>query len=68
MRRTQQGTALMTLLASLIALIVVLQMWLVSAALDALLGGSTGVLWPAALASVLLAVGSGVLLSQALRY
>jgi hypothetical protein len=56
-----QGMALVTALAVLIGTVVVIQLWLLSASLDALLGGETGVLWPATLASAgLCAVNGGL--------
>jgi len=46
----------------LIGVIVIIQLWLVAAALDALLGGQTSVLVPAAIASaVLLLINAGLL-------
>ena len=50
----RQGLALMTALCVFIAVLVVIQLWLVAAALDALLGGEKAVLLPAAIASVVL--------------
>jgi len=46
----------------LIGVIVIIQLWLVAAALDALLGGQTSVLVPAAIASAaLLLINAGLL-------
>ncbi len=60
--RTQEG-ALMAALCLFIGVVLVIQLWLLSAAVDALLGGDVGVLWPAALASlVLLLLNVGLLL------
>ena len=48
----EQGSTLFSAVLFLIAMLVVIQLWLVAAALDALLGGETGVLMPAAIASL----------------
>ena len=64
----KQGTTLMTGLAAFIATIVIIQIWLVSAALEALLGGELDVLVPAAIASVVLAAVNVALLARALRF
>jgi hypothetical protein len=63
METVKQGTTLFTAVCVLIGTLVVIQLWLVAAALDALLGGQTGVLIPAAIASVaLLGINGGLLL------
>jgi hypothetical protein len=63
METRTQGGALMAALCLFIGIVVVIQLWLLSAAVDALLGGNQAVLWPAALASLfLLAVNVGLLL------
>lgn len=63
METRQQGTTLFTAIAVLIGMLVVIQLWLVAAALEALLSGNRGVLLPAAVASfVVLAVNAGLLL------
>jgi len=49
-----QAITLFTSVALLIGIIVVIQLWLVAAALEALLGDQTSVLVPAAIASVVL--------------
>jgi hypothetical protein len=51
----------------LIGIIVIIQLWLVAAALDALLGGQNSVLVPAAIASALLLVINGMLLRLIVR-
>jgi hypothetical protein len=58
----QQGTALFSAILILIATLVVIQLWLVAAALDALLARQIGVLLPTAIASGVLFVSSGGLL------
>jgi hypothetical protein len=58
----QQGTALFSAILILIATLVVIQLWLVAAALDALLARQLGVLVPTAIASGMLFVLSGGLL------
>jgi hypothetical protein len=52
----QQGSTLFSAILVLIATLVVLQLWLLAAALDGLLGRQTGVLVPAAIASTALFV------------
>ncbi|MEP0546944.1 MAG: DUF6755 family protein [Rhodothermales bacterium] len=45
-----------------VVLIVILQLWLLTATMNAYLGGDTGVVWPAALASlVCLGLNAGLL-------
>ena len=62
METRQQGTVLFSAILILIATIVVIQLWLVAAALDALLAQQIGVLVPTAVASgVLLALSGGLL-------
>lgn len=63
-----QGTTLMTAICSFLVVLLVIQIWLVSAALEALLGGDHGVLVPAAVASCALFAVSGGLLLFALRF
>jgi hypothetical protein len=47
---------------SIVLVIVVLQLWLLTATMNAYLGGDTAILWPAALASaVCLALNLGLL-------
>ncbi len=59
----RQGLPLFTAICFLVGTLVVIQLWLLAAALDALLGGHTAVLVPAAAASlVLLLVNGGLLL------
>ena len=63
METRRQGTTLFTAITVLIGILVVMQLWLVAAALEALLSGNRGVLLPAAVASFLvLAVNAGLLL------
>ncbi|HET9793290.1 MAG TPA: DUF6755 family protein [Thermoanaerobaculia bacterium] len=63
METRKQGTTLFTAIAVLIGMLVVIQLWLVAAALEALLSGNRGALLPAAIASVvLLLVNAGLLL------
>jgi hypothetical protein len=58
----QQGTTLFSAVLVLIALLVVIQLWLVAAALDALVARQLIVLVPTAIASATLFVLSGGLL------
>lgn len=63
METRRQGTTLFTAIAVLIGILVVIQLWLVAAALEALLSGNREALVPAAIASfVVLAVNAGLLL------
>ena len=62
METRQQGSTLFSAILVLIATLVVLQLWLLAAALDGLLGRQTGVLVPAAIASTaLFAMNAGLL-------
>jgi hypothetical protein len=59
--RTQRMTIILGIL-SFVVLIVILQLWLFTATMNAYLGGDTSVLWPAALASlVCLGLNAGLL-------
>jgi hypothetical protein len=58
----QQGSTLFSAVLVLIALLVVIQLWLVAAALDALVARQLAVLVPTAIASGMLLVLSGGLL------
>jgi hypothetical protein len=49
--RSQRMT-IVTGILTLVMIIVILQLWLLTATMNAYLGGDTGVLWPAALASL----------------
>ena len=63
METHRQGTTLFTGICVLIGLLVVIQLWLVAACLDALRAGDTGVLAAAAAASlVILSLNVGLLL------
>jgi hypothetical protein len=58
----EQGSTLFSAVLVLIALLVVIQLWLLAAALDALLARELGVLAPTAVASMaLLAMSAGLL-------
>jgi hypothetical protein len=58
----RQGLALLTALCLLIGVLIIIQLWLVAAALDALLSGAVGVLLPSALVSgALFAANVGLL-------
>lgn len=59
--RSQRMTIILGIL-SIIVLIVVLQLWLLTASMNAYLGGDTSILWPAALVSlVCLGLNAGLL-------
>ena len=63
-----QGITLFTAIWALIATLVIIQLWLLAAALDALLGGHTAVLLPAAVASLVLFLVNGAILLHALNF
>ncbi len=63
-----QGITLFTAICALIATLVIIQLWLLAAALDALLGGHTAVLLPAAVASLVLFLVNGAILLHALTF
>jgi hypothetical protein len=67
-RRLTQGLTLFTAILWLIGIVVVIQLWLVSAALDALLSGDRHVLVPAAIASLALFLLNGGLLLFVVRF
>jgi uncharacterized protein DUF6755 len=54
METRRQGLSLVTAISLFIGTLVVIQLWLLAAALDALLSGVSGVLIPAAIASFVL--------------
>lgn len=58
----RQGLPLFTAICVLIGTLVVIQLWLLAAALDAMLGGHTTVLFPAAAVSIVLFTVNGGLL------
>jgi len=62
METRQQGSTLFSAVLVLIAMLVVIQLWLVAAALDALLARQIAVLVPTAIASLGLFILSGGLL------
>jgi hypothetical protein len=62
METRQQGTTLFSAVLVLIAILVVIQLWLVAAAVDALMARQTTVLVPTAVASsALLVLSAGLL-------
>lgn len=64
MGTVQQGTGMFTAICALAGTLVVIQLWLLSAGIDALYSGDEGTLWPAALASLVLFAANAVLLRQ----
>ncbi len=68
METRQQGMTLVTAICWLVGTLVVIQLWLVAAALDALLSNDTEVLWPAAVASAVLFLANGGLLLYVLDF
>ncbi|HEY7957519.1 MAG TPA: DUF6755 family protein [Polyangia bacterium] len=62
METRRQGLSLMTALCLLIGTLLVIQLWLVAASLDALYAGDVGVLVPAALVSLGMFAVNGFLL------
>jgi hypothetical protein len=67
-QRMTQGLTLFTAILWLIGIVVIIQLWLVSAALEALLGGDRQVLTPAAIASFVLFLLNGGLLLFVIRF
>ena len=68
MEARARGTTLMTAICAFIAVLLIIQIWLVSAALEALLSDDRGVLVPAAIASLALFAINGGLLLHALHF
>ena len=64
----RQGITLFTGISLLIGTIVVIQIWLVAAAIDALYSGNVAVLVPAAIASLVLFAANGGLLLHTLAF
>lgn len=58
----KQGQQLFTVIAALIGILVIVQLWLLAASLDAVLGGDSGVAVAAAVASLVLVGVNGALL------
>jgi hypothetical protein len=58
----EQRTTIIYAMIAFILVLVVLQLWLFTATMNAYLGGDEGVIWPAAIASILcLALNVGLL-------
>jgi hypothetical protein len=68
MSKQKQGITLFTALTTFIATLLIIQLWLVAAALDALLSGHEEVLVPAAVASFCLFAIDVALLLYGLRF
>ena len=68
METRQQGLPLFSAVLVLIAILVVIQLWLVAAAVDALMARQTSVLVPSAIASIGLFALSGALLWYVVSY
>src|SRR5262249_30736100 len=64
----RRGLTLFSAICAFIGTLLVIQLWLVSASLDALLGGDRSIAGPAAAASLALFAVNGALLLHALRY
>lgn len=64
----RQGLPLFTAISVLIGTLVVIQLWLLAAAIDALLSGEAAVLVPAAAASMVLFAANGGLLLHARNF
>ena len=61
--RAQQGT-IFSGINLIVTLLVVMQLWLLTATMNAWLGGDSSVVWPAALASLVCFVGNLALLRR----
>ena len=68
MRTRQQGSVLFAGVLILIATLVIIQLWLLTAALDAVLAHTFEILVPATLASLVLFVMNAALLSYVLAF
>lgn len=68
MKPRLQGASLFGALLVLVGTLIMVQLWLVGAALEALLAGANGVLLPAALASLGVFLLNGLLLLYALAF
>jgi len=68
MTRRTQGTTLFTAILFLVATLVIVQLWLLTVSLEALLGKSYGILVPAASASTLLLLINAGLLRYVIRF
>lgn len=64
----RQGVQLFTAICLLIGTVVVIQIWLLAAAIDAMQSDHTAVLLPAAIASLVLCAVNGALLLHALGF
>ena len=64
----RQGASFFSAILVLVATMVMIQLWLVAAALDALLSDDDEVLLPAALGSLVIFAVNGLLLLAALRF
>jgi hypothetical protein len=67
LQKREQGLTLFTAVLCLVAVVVILQLWLVAGALDALLGGEKEILVPAAIASLTLFLANGALTLWVIR-
>ena len=65
---SEQGSTLLSGINAIICTLVVIQLWLVSASLEALFSYETSVLAPATIASFVLFAFNGLLLMHALRF
>jgi hypothetical protein len=68
MRTRQQGSTLFAGVLVMIATLVVIQLWLLTAALEALLAHHFDLLLPAAIASFVLFVANGLLLRYVISF
>ena len=68
METRRQGTTLFTGIAVLIGTLVVIQLWLLAASLEAYRSGERGILVAAALASFLILLVNGSLLLYVIRF
>jgi hypothetical protein len=68
METRRQGTTLFTFVCALVGTLVILQLWLVAASLEALFSEDIGVLVPAAGASLALFLANGGLLWYVLAF
>lgn len=68
METRRQGATLFLAIVVLIATLVIIQLWLVAAAVEAWLAREVTILWPAAIASIVLFLINGGLLLYVLAF
>jgi hypothetical protein len=62
METRKQGLTLITAIVALIGTLVIVQLWILAATIEGLLGGDARIAWPAAVVQVVLFLVNGALL------